>query len=161
MHGSTGGRTSRPGGKMFTLVFPKLHSYDKTSEATPIYNCIAWAFGDNTKWWWPDPSPLAVSYWPDGYLCDGTVASFDELLTSVGGEVVASPAFESGFEKIALFSKDGEPTHACRLLSEGRWTSKMGNQIDIAHALADMEGGMYGDVLRIYRIPRPAENATG
>lgn len=143
---------------MFTSAFPSLLSYDKTSEATSVYNCIAWAFGDNTRWWWPDPSPLSITYWPDGFLCDGTVASFDNLLAAVGAEIVASPTFEVGFEKIALFAKGGKPTHACRLIAEGRWTSKMGREIDIAHALKDIEGGAYGDVLRIYKIKQPAKN---
>lgn len=29
-----------------------------TSPQTPIYNCIAWAYGVIDKWYWPDTSGI-------------------------------------------------------------------------------------------------------
>lgn len=53
---------------------------------------------------------------------------------------------ESGFEKIVLFSKDGNDcTHLARQLAEGSWTSKLGISYDVTHTLAAMNGGIYGD----------------
>jgi hypothetical protein len=39
-------------------LFPNLRAdpYAVTSPASTVYNCIAWAAGDNTRWWEPDPS---------------------------------------------------------------------------------------------------------
>ena len=36
--------------------FPNLKAdgYQVTSPQSLEYNCIAWAAGDNTQWWWPD-----------------------------------------------------------------------------------------------------------
>ena len=40
-------------------IFPGLRNsaYRVTSPAARDYNCIAWAAGDATRWWWPDPDP--------------------------------------------------------------------------------------------------------
>ena len=35
-------------------------------------------------------------------------------------------------------------------LSNGKWTSKLGGGIDISHDLRDVEGPIYGKMLRIY-----------
>lgn len=42
--------------------FPNLKpgEYKITSPETAQYNCIAWAAGCSTDWWWPDED----SYWP-------------------------------------------------------------------------------------------------
>ena len=40
---------------------------------------------------------------------------------------------QDGYEKIAIYALDGEPTHAARQLDTGRWTSKLGKHEDIEH----------------------------
>ena len=44
-------------------LFPKLRgkAYQVTSPRNEAYNCIAWAAGDTTDWWWPDFRLLYVS----------------------------------------------------------------------------------------------------
>lgn len=47
-------------------VFPKLSgtSYKKTSDDTERYNCLAWAAGDDDRWW-ESGHPFDVGYyWP-------------------------------------------------------------------------------------------------
>lgn len=44
-----------------------------------------------------------------------------------------SYAIESGYEKIALYTKGTEFTHVARQNSDGSWTSKLGSDIDIRH----------------------------
>ncbi len=39
-------------------------TFNITSDCDPIYNCIAWAAGDNQNWWWPDD--MEIGYWPVG-----------------------------------------------------------------------------------------------
>ena len=63
---------------------------------------------------------------------------------------------EPGVEKIALYANAvGKPTHGARQLANGRWTSKLGKREDIEHALHDLEGELYGTVVRIMKRPRP------
>jgi len=56
-------------------------------------------------------------------------------------------SIEDGWEKIAIFADEqGEPLHAARQLPSGRWTSKLGADVDIEHDLAALEGDLYGKV---------------
>ncbi len=140
---------------MLKSKFPNLNDYTKTSPATQAYNCIAWACGDNTRWWWPDPDPLSISYWPPNVICEESISSFDQLFYSAGASIVSSADYVDGVLKIALFAKANSPTHAARQLKNGYWTSKLGEFIDIAHKLDELEGGEYGEVVRIYAIHIP------
>ena len=59
-------------------------------------------------------------------------------------------------ERVALFTKDGNPTHACRQLESGRWTSKMGAGVDIDHPTPEaLEGDIYGKVTLLMCRDRP------
>jgi len=118
------------------MLFPLLTHYVETSPATGDYNCIAWACGDNTRWWRPDNSV----YWPANIRCDETIDAFDDLFTSGGAFEVFTEDLEFGIVKIALFAKNGKPTHAARQLTNGMWTSKLGTAVDIAHSLRELEG---------------------
>jgi hypothetical protein len=66
---------------------------------------------------------------------------------TVGFENCSTDEWEPGFEKIALFARDGVPQHAARQLATGRWTSKLGAMEDIEHDLRDLEGTLYGSVV--------------
>jgi hypothetical protein len=57
-------------------------------------------------------------------------------------------SLESQYEKVALFAKDGRVTHAARQLPSGRWTSKLGSDVDIEHELYAIEGEVYGTVVQ-------------
>ncbi len=57
-------------------------------------------------------------------------------------------SFEVGFEKVAIFAKNGVPTHAARQIDEHCWTSKLGGNVDIEHELKSIEGATYGNVVR-------------
>lgn len=116
-----------------------------TSPRTPNYNCIAWAFGDNSKWFWPDP--LNQYYWPSNIPREETIEAFIELYRSINYEICENGSLQSGIEKIAIYSnKEGIPTHAARQLPNGYWTSKLGPQYDVAHTINSMENGEYGNV---------------
>jgi hypothetical protein len=59
-------------------VFPRLAptGYRVTSPPDRLSNCIAWAAGDQQRWWWPlDPLDLG-SFWPPGVAKEETVAAF-------------------------------------------------------------------------------------
>ena len=136
-------------------IFPQLAgtSYEITSPAEPDYNCIAWAAGDDSRWWWPDR--VGLYYWPEGAPRRETMDAFVEAFRRLGFEVCEDSSLEPGWEKIALYAKeDGVPTHAARQLPDGRWTSKLGKLEDIVHPnLRDVSGEAYGKPWVILRRP--------
>ena len=142
--------SSRTDNALFQKDFPRLTdtAAKKTSEPTAQYNCIAWAFEDNTKWWWP----MRRRYWPLSYDGLTTMEAFLKLLATDGWVKTDNRFFESGARKIALYANvfDGQPTHAARLLENGAWTSKLGENIDISHDLHELEGPTYGTVVAVF-----------
>lgn len=139
-------------------VFPNLQgsSYGITSPATPDYNCIAWAAGDTARWWWPNP---LFSYWPQGAPLEETLAAFVQAFATLGFIPCDDDTVESGFEKIAIYvNSQGKPTHAARQLPNGRWSSKLGKQVDIEHSLVGLTNSEYGSVARI--LKRPSETSS-
>lgn len=136
---------------MFPEDFPKLGdvSAKKTSEPTDQYNCIAWAFGDNTRWWWP----MKRRYWPIPFDNKSPMEAFLELFNEKGWIVADDRCPEGDHTKVALFFNpiDGQPTHAARLLENGLWTSKLGQYIDLSHELHELEGPAYGVIFRVYK----------
>jgi hypothetical protein len=67
--------------------------------------------------------------------------------TTLGYVPCSGEGPEPGFEKVALFARDGVPTHAARQLLNGRWTSKLGLREDIEHDLHAVSGELYGSVV--------------
>lgn len=67
------------------------------------------------------------------------------------------------FEKVAIYAIESEVRHMARQLSDGKWTSKLGSQIndpDICHDNLEMlEGGRYGRVACIMRRRRKTVNS--
>lgn len=123
-----------------------------TSPPTHQYNCIAWAFEDPTKWWWPQDHPDA--HWPID--CDGltTLEAFEAWFDHDGWELTQNPSYEAAYRKVALYADaNGEPTHAARLLEEGKWTSKLGPFHDVWHGYNELDGPAYGSIIRIYKKP--------
>jgi hypothetical protein len=140
------------------VVFPNLQgtSYDITSPATPDYNCIAWAAGDTARWWCPNP---LFYYWPQGSPLEETLAAFVQAFATLGFIPCDDDTVELGFEKIAIYvNSQGKPTHAARQLHNGRWSSKLGNEVDIEPALVGLTNSEYGSVARI--LKRPSEPSS-
>lgn len=128
-------------------AFPRLGrtNYSLTSPDSVEYNCVAWAAGDTSRFWWPFERPLA--YWPPGVDRRVELEAFVEAFKSIGYEECADGNLEAGCEKVALFADaNGVPTHAARQLPGGRWTSKLGQAEDIEHNIYGLEGGAYGEV---------------
>jgi hypothetical protein len=134
--------------------FPNLigTDYQITSPVSSIYNCIAWAVDDSSRWWWPDA--LELAYWPLGVPREETLSSFVSLIEQIGFERCADASLEAGFEKIALYADGDRPTHAARQLETGAWTSKLGPLEDIEHSLNGLVGEHYGAVTSIFKRSR-------
>ena len=142
------------------ILFPQLAGggYTITSPATRKYNCIAWAAGDATQWWWPVAAAAPQrTHWPEGVARQETVEAFRLAFVTLGYEICAGEQVEQGFEKVAIFADAvGAPTHAARQLPNGRWTSKLGKREDIEHALHDLAGEIYGSVALVMKRPTPS-----
>lgn len=80
-----------------------------------------------------------------------TLEAFTQLFATKGYQVCVAGDLEAGFLKLALFEKDGLPTHAARQLADGKWTSKIGAHIDVKHSIQAMEGGRYGNVALFFK----------
>lgn len=132
-------------------VFPRLapDNNEITSPSTPRYNCIAWAAGDAERCWWPDAD--GVAYWPGGVPRAETVEAFVDAFRTLGYGPCDDGELEPGHEKVALFAHLGLPTHAARQLPDGRWSSKLGRSVDIAHALDALDGPLYGAAVLFLR----------
>ena len=136
--------------------FPDLgrSDYKVTSDESPEYNCIAWAAGDTSRWWWP----ISPYYWPPEVPMEESLESFQIVFESMGYLECGTSALEQGYTKIAIYVNNvGEPTHAARQLDDGNWTSKLGTWEDIEHdSLQTLEGSasLYGTVALILRRPR-------
>lgn len=114
--------------------------YRETSPPTDEYNCIAWAVGDNTKWWSHN-----VGYeWP--VQRTPLVAGLVALFKSLGFEKCDTPNLEIGFVKVALYEKKDCWTHAARQLESGKWTCKLGPDEDIEHDTAEALCPFYGSI---------------
>lgn len=133
--------------------FPKLNKkplpFTVTSPPAP-YNCIAWAVGDSYRLWWP----IKGGYWPKGCSQELTIPAFVEAFATLGYKPCQNGRFENDYEKMVLYAKNNEPTHAARQLKKARWTSKLGLAIDIMHRARDLEGPLYGKVVQYFHRPR-------
>lgn len=132
-------------------TFPGLahESHRITSPRDPRYNCIAWAAGDTTRWWWPDP--FGQSYWPADVQREETLEAFIQAYVKLGYLPCDNGTYEPGCEKIVIYTQ-GKPTHAARQLTSGQWTSKLGQSFDIEHQTCQgVEGMVYGRAAQYLR----------
>lgn len=135
--------------------FPTLpKSTRPKSVATPEYNCIAWALGQNNRSWWPR-SPY--HYWPSMCTNEVTISAFEEVFALFGYKPCNNSNQEKGLEKIALYVLSGLPTHATRQIANGRWTSKCGLNVDIEHKIEQLEGPRYGRIFKFFCRPIPSK----
>jgi len=82
-----------------------------------------------------------------------TLEAFYRAIESIGYCRCPDGQLETGFEKVALYAVAGQSKHAARQLTDGRWTSKLGRYLDIAHTLGGLEGPVYGQVAGYLKRP--------
>lgn len=123
----------------------KIDPFLITSPDTPFYNCIAWAYGDNTKWYWPDSSN--IYFWPDDIPREEKLEYFILLFEKIGFNICNTGELDNKFDKVAIYCNQlGKPTHAARQLENGFWTSKLGQHFDVTHTVFSMSNGAYGNI---------------
>ena len=115
--------------------FPKLLTagYDITSPQDHAYNCIAWAAHDVHRPWWP----AGYGFWPRWIEPEETIDCFIRAFQLLGYKVCEDSHREFGYQKVALYALRNDPKHMARQLSDGSWTSKLGQSEDITHFTLD------------------------
>lgn len=139
------------GGGGLPSLFPGLKSgkFEITSRKDQNYNCVAWAADDDSCWWWPDH--FRTYYWPRSVARSASLEAFMEAFRTLGYAHETDDTLEINFEKVAFFVKDGQVAHVSRQLDDGMWTSKIGKNNDIKHALRGLEGEEYGEMVCIVK----------
>ena len=127
--------------------------YVVTSPEDATYNCIAYAAGDDQRWWQPGDG----YYWPRNarreYTRDGWIDAFAQL----GFQFRPPDDVDPDADLVAIYTdRNGIPTHVARRLPDGLWTSKLGRLEDITHELSGLEGDLYGSVAVF--LSRPSES---
>ncbi len=131
-------------------AFPNLASegFSIVGEPSGAYNCIAYAAGDTSKWWWPD----GVSYWPPWAAETELIESLKEAFAGLGYQQCDDGRTEGGYQKVALYEKIGKMKHAAIQMPNERWRSKLGQGPVIEHdSPQSLSGGMYGSVTTYMR----------
>lgn len=132
-------------------IFPNLRPTRQTIKS-PIdlnHNCFAYAIGDTLHWWEPFGFVLPTSnppyHWPNELPQNKLPQTLVRFFENHGFEVTEESERENGIEKLALYVRDNEVTHAALQLPNGRWKSKIGNKEDILHDLGELESDIpYG-----------------
>jgi hypothetical protein len=123
-------------------IFPNLagSGYSPKSELSHVYNCIAYAAGDETRKW--EGYRELGYHWPEGategHFLDALISAFEYL----GYNHCDSADVEPDQEKVVLYvDPDGLWTHAAKQCDDGQWTSKLGNLEDIVHRTPEAVAG--------------------
>lgn len=98
-------------------------------------------------------------YWPSNAPREETIEAFVRAFATLGFVECADGALEQGVEKVAIYAEmiagTPSPTHAARQLSDGRWTSKIGELEDIEHTTPEaVNCAVYGAPVRFLRRVR-------
>ena len=121
-----------------------------TSPESLVYNCVAWAAGDDTDWW----NHESQFYWPDWAPRSPEIEALIQVFAGLGYAICDAVEKEQGYDKVALYALDGQWQHAARQLEDGQWTSKLGRFEDITHpSPEDVNSEVFGNVHCIMRRP--------
>jgi hypothetical protein len=134
---------------------PQPGAFKIIGNLTSGYNCFAWAAGNTSRRW--EPFKSDGFYWPDGVPEAETLEAYVQAYATLGYRRCDSAHVERRYEKIAIYVKDGVPSHAARQLPNGRWTSKIGDWELVEHDYCALEGNRrdeYGEIVEILRRRR-------
>jgi hypothetical protein len=149
----------------FQNSFPGLRrgEFAVTSHAGRMPNCVAYAAYDFGRYWDPNMIGVRGYFWPPGAERGDTVECWISAFRQIAFRPCDSGGVEPGFEKIAIYTKDGQDAeHVARQLKNGVWTSKLGPDEDIYHqTLTALEGGCYGSVAAFLKRRQRAWDEEG
>lgn len=141
-------------------IFPGLAAagYSPKSPQSTVYNCIAYAAGDESRKW--QGYRESGYYWPEAATEGHTLEALTSAFARLGYSLCETGELEPEYEKVTLYvDQDGLWTHAAKQLPDGTWTSKLGNLEDIIHQTAEAVSGpdpAYGKVACFMKRKRTA-----
>jgi hypothetical protein len=127
-------------------------AYEIKSPKDPVYNCVAFAVGDVSQWWYD--AKVRGYYWPPGTPSADTLEGWLKVFVDLGYKETAidDDGLEPEFEKVAIYASPEGPEHVARQRASGVWTGKIGRGHDINHpTLAVLEGATMGTVVKIMK----------
>ena len=130
--------------RVLVKEFPRLYDegFEIVDQPSDLYNCIAYAAGDISKWW----DLGEDNYWPASATHSDCIESLKEVFATMGFEQCKDDRFEEGYLKVALYEDNDGWQHAALQTATGRWRSKMGEGPVIEHLSPEsLSGGMYGN----------------
>ena len=124
--------------------------YEVRSPRDPRYNCVAFAVGDTSHFWYD--ADVSGYYWPPGTPSADTIEGWIKVFADLGYRETEDAILEKEYERVAIYATPEAPEHVARQKASGVWTSKMGKGHDIEHAtLAALEGATMGTVVKIMK----------
>lgn len=93
------------------------------------------------------------SYWPPSAPHSTHISSFIKAFEIKRYTTCADGTHREGYEKIAIYEKNGQVTHAAKQIDNTKWTSKLGRSWDISHTAGAVSGGLYGVVTTYMERP--------
>lgn len=122
-------------------VFPDLakdDSFKVTSDCDRLYNCIGFAIGYQDVWISISRDNIPWFWWPDTVPYDDLQDSLVKVFEYFGFEICNNDIPEPGYDKVALYAKDGKWKHAARIIGLDLYHSKLGECYDIHHKSGDV-----------------------
>jgi len=112
--------------------FPRWKNGKITSPMDEKYNCIAWAFGDTERKWWPN---FTGHYWPSPKVTNHDLRDLQNYLLSQNwiSETSSTTTKNEANEKLAIYAIGEQLKHVARHVGQNRWTSKLGDGHDVEH----------------------------
>ena len=90
---------------------------------------------------------MGLGYWPPEVPDNDHIDSFAVAFAGLRYELCDDGDLQEGFEKVAIYAEGQRVKHMSRQLPSGRWTSKIGRNVDIEHETPEaLEGSIYGSV---------------
>jgi hypothetical protein len=123
--------------------------YVLTSPKDPRYNCVAFAVGDLSQFWYD--VNVNGYYWPPGARSADTIEGWTDVFEIHGYRETSDRSLDPDCEKIAIYASADGPEHVARQKASGMWTSKAGKGRDFEHELEWLEGSFYGKVAKIMK----------
>lgn len=149
--------------------YPQIRSHgykvssDTTEHKSQKYNCVAFAAGGDTKFWWEGstfnskPVKKPGRFWPDGIDTDDSIETYVKVFESVGysvykGKIEDCVKFELFCEKIIIYGYPEQAfSHVSYQLYFG-WIAKLGDWEDVKHKTFNaLEGEYYGNVMVVMK----------
>lgn len=114
--------------------------------------------------WW---EPCSGGYfWPKDMPRDYSIKTLIRVFESLGYAACDGHEPEPGVQKVAIYAIGSETwEHAAIQTQDGKWSSKIGENIDIAHDTLDglyggLPGSEYGKVICVLKKKRSTETSS-